>query len=212
MEKSELVTYHALSSTVYVVSLTDADTPESLLGQLPYDVDLSNYKSVGRQREIAGIRILLRQTLGDDVRLEYHNGRPFLKHKLANDYSPLPHISISHSHGILALAVNPHYELGMDLEVFGNKIRRVRERFLSAEELAWLINDDERLTRAHIAWTVKESVFKIFGDPVYNFQSKITISPHFSAVTALNDTYPVFCSHNERYAISVVEKRRLLSV
>lgn len=200
MQPSDFVTYSALGCQVYVAELYDDDTSEALQAQLPYDFDVSSCKSENRRRELLGIRLMLCLLFGDDARLEYDDNRP----RLVVSSHPTPHISLTHSHGILAVAVNYNVHIGVDLEVFGKKIARVRERFLSTYELEHQTDDDGRLTKAHLSWTLKESLYKIVGDPVYHFRQKIEISPDFSNVRALGHIYPAHCWTTDRYALSIV--------
>lgn len=200
MQASDFKTYKALGATIYVCELTGADTSSRLQSQLPYKFDVSHIGSEARRRELIGIRLMCCALWGNDARVEYANSRPTVVLPFGN----VAHISVAHSHGVLAVAYHNDSAIGIDIEVFGKKMGRVRTRFLSPVELAWQADDDERLTKAHLSWTLKESLYKIVGDPVYDFPQKIEVSSDFSYVVALGNKYSARCWTTDRYALSLV--------
>ena len=94
----------------------------------------------------------------------FKNGAPFL-------YGEPSRISITHCEGLFAVATlpptpdidlskfDPHTAMGIDAErIDRSQVLKVRERFLSDDELAMIPADDLRLNIQ--AWTVKEAVYK----------------------------------------------------
>lgn len=169
--------YQHAGCKIWVWVLTETDTVESIRARLDYPVDLDGMKAESRQREILGIRLIVQHLYGVNERIGYDSQhRPYLKEH--QDF-----ISIAHSHGILALAVHHTRPIGMDLEVFGKKMRRVRSIFLNAHELAWQSPNDDTYTSEHLCWTVKEALYKLLGSPVYDFPNAISIEPPENAVS-----------------------------
>lgn len=202
MKTTDITTLSALGATVYIATLTDEDTVEALALQLGYKVDVETYKAVSRKREILGIRVLLQLALGSNIRIHYKDNRPYLTDTGENI---LPqNISVSHSRAVLAIALHPACQVGIDIEILAGRMARVRDSFLSAKERAWQAGDDERMTMAHKSWTIKEALYKIVGEPVYDFPNKIEIAPDFNSVKALGKTYPVYCTATEQYALGIV--------
>lgn len=69
------------------------------------------------------------------------------------------HFSISHSFPYVAVVIG-RFAVGIDIQVYREKIHRVKHKFLSAKEQQIVGNTTPALT---LAWTVKESVFKWYG-------------------------------------------------
>ena len=108
------------------------------------------------RRSIIGSGILLHRVLGlaDETRLcQTPAGKPYLEGG--------PAFSLSHSAGRCLLAVGEGRCVGADLERLDPDNLQAAEAALSPEELAWIRED--LLTRFHILWTRKESVFKALG-------------------------------------------------
>jgi len=109
-------------------------------------------------------------------RLEHLTGRFLLRH-LDPDFpihkieiSPLRkpflppaenrHFSISHSFPYIAAAISRSKNIGVDIQIFREKIIRLQHKFLSEKEQEHFRNDTGKLT---LAWSVKEAVFKWYG-------------------------------------------------
>ncbi len=123
-----------------------------------------------RRREILATALSLRQYYGHDIELHHApNGAPFIDQG---------HISISHTHTYIAIALHTTCKVGVDIETIGSRAPRVAPRFLSADELAAIPTDDTsaRSTAIHLAWSIKEAVFKVFPSAV-EFSKDIILTP-----------------------------------
>ena len=92
---------------------------------------------VKRPREKAVERLLLAQAFGEPVALQ-HNGQraPSVEGRDAN-------ISITHTMGLVALAVNDSQVIGLDAESADRRqVLRVRDKYLNASEQDFLSPDD----------------------------------------------------------------------
>lgn len=70
------------------------------------------------------------------------------------------HISVSHCHGLAAVAVDPARKTGIDIETLRGSLIRVAPRFLSRYELEYYGTSPVRLLQA---WTLKEALLKCSG-------------------------------------------------
>ena len=130
---------------------------------------LEGMKSAQRRREFVFVRYLFFLAFGRVRDIAYGpDGRPFLA-------DGPEHISISHSGGYAAIAWCADAEVGLDVEVLGGKVMRVRERFLGAQELAELRRAGAR--KHHLYWSAKEAIYKIAGAEAVDFSRDIRVEP-----------------------------------
>ena len=127
-----------------------------------------------RKKEWLVARILAEQLSEEkNSRIIYdeHN-KPFLENSKK-------HISISHSHNFLAVILD-EYETGIDIELIKPKVLRIKEKFMSDEELNSLQKENlaEQLT---VYWCAKESLYKLYGKKELAFKENLSIEPfHYS--------------------------------
>lgn len=83
------------------------------------------------------------------------------------------HVSFSHSNQYAAVAVSSETLVGIDVEKKGDRILKLSDKILNAEEKTWcdLNNPDE----LYYCWCAKESIYKIVNTP--RFPKGITINP-----------------------------------
>jgi phosphopantetheinyl transferase len=94
------------------------------------------------------------------------------------------HFSISHCGSFAAAIVSSRYRVGIDVEQTVPGIERIREKFLSAKELALAFDDldrsGHRLRQLTLLWSAKESIFKWYGLGGVNFREHIQwTEPYF---------------------------------
>ena len=132
----------------------------------------------------------------------FDNGVPYIK-------GLNQRISITHTKGFLAVAFlppvsdadlvsfNPKTALGIDAEHLDrSKVLKVREKFLSPDELKLIPEDD---IKANIlAWTIKEAVLKASMNSAIDYRNNIVINtlPHLykSCEEALSASSPLIGS------------------
>ncbi len=75
------------------------------------------------------------------------------------------YFNISHSHGVVAIAVTTGFEIGVDIEKVGQPIFDIVERFFSPTEQSYISNchRDYQNTTAYQLWTLKEAFIKSQG-------------------------------------------------
>ena len=126
---------------------------------------IMNMKSESRKKEYMAVRLLLRQLMQKNVLIGYHgNGAPYL----INDKSK---ISISHTRDYAAILLNEETTPGIDIEYRSSRAWKLRERFLSNDELKFIENEDI----ATVFWCAKETVFKVLQQENPDFIQHFTI-------------------------------------
>jgi len=119
-----------------------------------YFMNLNSLVGLGRQREKNGLQYLLNHHFKKDVELIYDsNGKPFVNKSNI-------HISISHSHHLLALIVS-NKNVAIDVELITDKVQRVKTKFLNQYELN--VTQKSDLLTLLIYWSAKETMFKHLG-------------------------------------------------
>lgn len=97
------------------------------------------------------------------------------------------HFSISHCGDFAAAIVSRTTRVGVDVEEPGDRISRIKDKFLSAAEQRIFIPDqavpDYRLLT--LCWSAKESVFKWYGEGEVDFRRDIRLSEHDSTALTL---------------------------
>ncbi len=131
---------------------------------------VAGFGSEIRRKQWLACRNILALLMQQPVRIRYDgNGRPCLTSSGEN-------ISITHSGNMAAVIVGKNHEVGIDIEKIRDRIERVKERFLSTEELQW-IGTEDRLEKLYILWGVKETIYKLTGSPLLDFHTNIFVEP-----------------------------------
>lgn len=107
------------------------------------------------------------QQVAKAVDLDVHKDH-FGKPHLVNDSR---FISISHCQGYAA-AIAAEAPVGVDVEAVSQRVQRIKDRFLSANEQALLGQTDAALM---LAWSAKESVYKMHGEKKLLFKEQMVI-------------------------------------
>ncbi|MDL2255030.1 4'-phosphopantetheinyl transferase superfamily protein [Parabacteroides sp. OttesenSCG-928-K15] len=133
---------------------------------------IEKIKTEKRRREWLAVRLLLKELLQEEATIAYHaNGAPYLPD---HPYS----ISISHTDGFAAVVLHPEENTpaGIDIEYRGDRIQKIRERFLSEEEnnAISLLRTSEHLL---IYWCAKETLFKLIPEDEIDFREHLHIHP-----------------------------------
>lgn len=109
-----------------------------------------------------------------DLRKDY-----FGKPHLTNDHR---FVSISHCQGYAA-AIAAEAPVGVDVEIVGPRVQRIKDRFLSENEQSLLGQTDEALM---LAWSAKESVYKMHGEKKLLFKEQMIIEGHDKTAQCLH--------------------------
>jgi phosphopantetheinyl transferase len=170
------------TATVAVWHLTE--TSEELAAGLHrpelYAAKVAGLKPESRRlREILAARRLLQAVAGEEWAVAYDaDGRPY-------DADGRAALSISHTEGHVAVLVDRACgRVGIDIERVGRRVARVAARFLMPSELALLqaaeaafpqLSDMDSVP-LHLAWSAKETAYKVLGTSYYDLQHKVTLT------------------------------------
>ena len=125
---------------------------------------------VKRQREKAAELLLLCRALGRPAAMCHDGqGAPSVVDGTVN-------ISITHTMGMVALAVNGRQTIGLDAERADRRqVLRVRDKFLNDSEQRFIAPDD---LCAHVmAWTAKEAIIKAERNSALDWTHGISLTP-----------------------------------
>ena len=115
-------------------------------------------------------RMVVRSLIGDAVSVVNDaDGKP----RLIGDGRS---VSISHTTGYVAVAFHTKQALGIDIERRGEKVLKVRNRFISPREEQQLDHNDE-LTSLLLHWSAKESFYKIIGNRGGSYVASFLVAP-----------------------------------
>ena len=135
--------------------------------------------SLARQKQWLGSRVLLRTLLQTEEHIELtidEHRKPFL-----NNF-PFE-ISISHANHMAAVIIYEGKKVGIDIEKISERILKIKNKFLSTEELDFVSSTNE-LEQLHVCWGAKESLFKLYGKGSLPFIEGIKINAFEYSKTA----------------------------
>jgi len=150
------------------------ETSEQLLSLLNEDSQYhfipDEIRTEKRRQEWVAVRLLVKELIGREVIIAYHpSGSPYLPDSSL-------HISISHTKGYVAVLLQEEPFAGIDLEYRGDRVLKIRSRFLSdMEEKS--IDLDHEADHILIYWCAKEALFKMIGQTDVDFKNHLHIEP-----------------------------------
>jgi len=150
------------------------EDPEALLEQLRalgVYADIPFFRNQGRLAEWLTARLLLAE-MGVSQRITYDKaGKPHLE---GAGHRP---ISLSHSGNYVAAITHHHINVGIDIELTGDRILRVMHKFVGPGEKKWLSDQpDLRLIQLYQIWGAKECAFKIRGGGGIGFMEELEVT------------------------------------
>jgi 4'-phosphopantetheinyl transferase len=133
--------------------------------QLPDFAALSGL-TAKREIEKKATLFLLEKLFNKSIQLCYSKeGKPYIENESA-------HISISHSHDKLAVIRNDNAATGIDIELIRDKVLKIKDKFLSEDELRDAGDDVEKLI---LYWAAKEALYKLYGLKEVEFAKHLRI-------------------------------------
>lgn len=153
------------------------ETPEELEGMLCdkslFASELEPVRSQKRRLELLGARVLLKTLSGGEKRvLHAPSGKPFLE-------GDRRRITISHTNGYVAVGIHGSASPGIDVERFGEKVRKVMPRFVRDDEMPdrKLMDDREYLCQLLLHWSAKETMYKVLEQEEVDFIQHLRVRP-----------------------------------
>lgn len=146
-----------------------------LLGRLNLsfeDNSLSRITSRNKMKEWCAVRITCMYLAGQ-LDFEYSGlrkdtfGKPYLEKNNV-------HLSVSHSYPFVAVIMDLHEDVGIDIEFQENRILRLAEKFMSIEEFNY---SKGNLLLSTILWSAKEALYKLHGRKRLLFRSQLLVKP-----------------------------------
>ena len=115
--------------------------------------EMQRFTSDRRKLEWLSVRVLLYSMLQEDKEIGYSSeGKPHL-----TDNSSF--ISISHTKGYVAVILSSVAPVGIDIEQYGQRVKRVYDRFIRSDERVESYQGDETWSML-LHWSAKETIFK----------------------------------------------------
>ncbi len=169
------------------------ESSEELLSMLErHDLYLPSIQSMSqehRKQEWLTVRVLLKELLEEEKEICYTPaGKPYL-----SDHSF--QIGITHTRGYVAIILDPHHPVGIDMEYLSPRIRKIRSRFMNEKEEADLDNEMEDI-HLLLHWSAKETLFKTLGVENVEFRQQLHIRP-FKPVLNKLDSFSAFETRTE---------------
>lgn len=194
-----------LENGAELVLWNNEESLEALEG-LPVDwTRLEKIKAPNKQREWIGRQLLFNEA-GLLNKINYlENGKPVLDSG---------HISISHCDHLIGLILSDE-PIGLDIQNPNFKLKRIKEKFCSLDELSLLDLSTRPLEDLTRIWSTKEAVFKVYGERVI-FADDLAvelISDHeIECVVSNRDeaVYTLGCEKRGEYFLIYTAKKRSL--
>ena len=156
------------------------------------------------KKQFLAIRNILELMSSEKYLVSYSElGKPYLNSK--------KNISVTHSGSYAALIVSDE-QVGIDLEEFGEKIKKIEKKFLDVE-LNYPI--DLSTSNLLVYWNIKESIFKSLENKPMDFRKNIIVLPLEKENNKVkswyinNDEIYSFCSYykvSKNYTLAYVIK------
>ena len=157
-----------------------------------------------QKKQFLAIRNILELMSSEKYLVSYSEiGKPYLNSK--------KNISVTHSGSYAALIVSDK-QVGIDLEEFGEKIKKIEKKFLDVE-LDYPI--DLSISNLLVYWNIKESIFKSLENKPMDFRKNIIVLPLEKENNKVkswyinNDEIYSFCSYykvSKNYTLAYVIK------
>jgi phosphopantetheinyl transferase len=149
---------------IYTLSFSDFD-PMQYIDHLT-SIELERFERFGhikRKREFVATRIL-RHSIFGHKHIHYNFvGAPFIEDE--------GFISISHADKLVGIALNPHYQIGLDLEMIEVKAQKLHSKFLNEKELDFFDSTSKEIMTA--CWSSKETLYKLAGRKQIDFKKDL---------------------------------------
>ncbi len=166
-------------------------------------------RSTARMAERLAAQLVIRQILGKGVLIGHNaDGSPFVEKSTGfvpeTDSRTLGlHLSVSHTAGVIALALSPH-PVGIDIERWDGRALRLASRYLQPMEIRQLPYPTE--AAATLYWSAKEAVYKYFNDQTLCDFRLIQLQPHapgwLSARTQQAPPLPVYYRYFKTFVLT----------
>lgn len=161
-----LVYQHNINGSTRIAVWHIEEPEEFFTAKVPLGREITHWHK--RLQHLAG-RLLLQ---------EMYPGFPYHLIEIADTRKPfLPgeefHFSISHCGDYAAVIISTEKRVGVDIELNTSRVIRIKQKFLSDEELSLHANHDERTLT--LLWSAKEAMFKWYGNGKVDFSEDMKL-------------------------------------
>ena len=156
---------------VWKITENEEELRASLSHPEYFEAKIRNLKPGSRRMmEILSVRRALKELMcGEEKRIIYDRyGKPSI------DEPGAPFISFSHTKQYVAVIASD-VPVGIDIERRGDRVQRVVPQFLTPDEVAVLSLTPDLDLSFHLAWSGKESAFKVLGQSFYDLKKLTSI-------------------------------------
>ena len=156
---------------VWKITESEEELRASLSHPEYFEAKIKNLKPGSRRMmEILSVRRALKELMyGDEKRIVYDRyGKPSI------DEPDAPFISFSHTKQYVAV-ITSDVPVGIDIERRGDRVQRVVPQFLTPDEVTVLSLTPDIDLAFHLAWSGKESAFKVLGQSFYDLKKLTSI-------------------------------------
>ena len=156
---------------VWKITESEEELRASLSHPEYFEAKIRNLKPGSRRlMEILSVRRALKELMyGEEKRIVYDRfGKPSI------DEPDAPYISFSHTKQYVAV-ITSDVPVGIDIERRGDRVQRVVPQFLTPDEVTVLSLTPDIDLAFHLAWSGKESAFKVLGQSFYDLKKLTSI-------------------------------------
>ena len=156
---------------VWKITESEEELRASLSHPEYFEAKIKNLKPGSRRMmEILSVRRALKELMyGEEKRIVYDRyGKPSI------DEPDAPFISFSHTKQYVAV-ITSDVPVGIDIERRGDRVQRVVPQFLTPDEVTVLSLTPDIDLAFHLAWSGKESAFKVLGQSFYDLKKLTSI-------------------------------------
>lgn len=166
-----------------------------------------NVRSENRRHEIITEGVMVKELFGENVSLAHReSGAPYLVEKGEEVGT---NISISHCEGLVAVAHCRDQKVGVDVEVVSDRVMRVCDRVLSADEIRFA---GSSVVLNTLAWTAKEALFKLISETGVDFRADLHLDLSSLDGTENEKTYEATAYGRSYRMLSWFENGRCVTV
>lgn len=153
----------SLTVGIWHISESQAELKNNYINKGFDEIDIVETKSESRLKQWLSVRLLLNE-IYSDASITYDKfGKPMLSNGVE--------ISISHAGEYAVIALNSTKKCGIDIEQISSKVERIKEKFLSLDELE-KVTSLEELT---LFWCAKEALYKLYGKKELIFNEQLFV-------------------------------------
>ena len=166
-----------------------------------------NVRSENRRHEIITEGVMVKELFGENVSLAHReSGAPYLVEKGEEVGT---NISISHCEGLVAVAHCRDRKVGVDVEVVSDRVMRVCDRVLSADEIRVA---GSSVVLKTLALTSKEALFKLIPETGFDFRADLHLDLSSLDGTENEKTYEATAYGRSYRMLSWFENGRCVTV